>query len=149
MKPLMAPNSALSQAVDKAFVTAFLLSGNAQRAEDAVSESIARMTTGNSSGDDLLQGAVKAAVRRQPGPWGALKQWEPAFARLPLELRRVLWLAPHLRQCFVLRVLVGLPGEACACLLNSDADQVDRGASDAMLQLASSPAARYATQSRN
>jgi hypothetical protein len=147
VKPLMARDLALSQAIDKAFVTAFLLSGNAERAEDAVSESIARMTIEDSSDEELLQGAVKAAVRPQAQPCSAPREWQPAYLRLPLELRRVLCLARYARQCFVLRVLVGLPSEACAVLLNSNADQVDRGACAAMVQLASNRATRFATHS--
>jgi len=143
----MAADLGLSEAADKAFVTAFLLSGNAERAESAVSESIERMSLEDTSGEELLQGAVKAAVRPQERPWNTLKEWEPASARLPLELRRVLYLAPYVRRCFVLRVLVGLSSHASAALLDSDADQVDRGARAAMLQLASNSTTRFATHS--
>jgi hypothetical protein len=147
VKPLIATDSELCDAASKAFVTAFLLSGNAKRAEHAVSESIARMTFEDSSGEELLQGAVKAAVRPQEGPWSAPNEWESTSSRLPLELRRVLCLDPYIRQCFVLRILVGLPSEACAAFLNSDADQVDRSACEAMSQLASNPATRFAIHS--
>ena len=147
MRTPMARNSGLSEAVDQAFVTAYLLSGNADRAESAVAESIERMSLEDSFGDELLQGAVKAAIRRRERPWSPLEEWEPASVKLPLELRRVLCLEPSIRQCFVLRVLVGLSSDACAALLDSVADQVDRGACAAMLQLASNRSSRFATYS--
>jgi hypothetical protein len=147
VKPPTFADLGLSEAAEKAFVTALLLTGNAETAESAVLESIERMSLEDTSGEELLQAAVKTAIRPQERPWRPLKDWEPASARLPLELRSVLCLAPDVRQCFVLRVLVGLPSHACAALLDSDADQVDRGACAAMLQLASKGAARYATHS--
>jgi len=143
----MATDLALSEAVSKAFVTAFLLSGDGERAETAVSKSIARMSLEDSSGEELIYEAIEVAVKPQDYAASTPKEWEPAASRLPLELRRVLCLAPYVRKCFVLRVLVGLPSEACAALLNSNAEHVDRGARDAMLQLASNRASRFATHS--
>jgi DNA-directed RNA polymerase specialized sigma24 family protein len=143
----MAADLGPTEGVDKAFVTAFLLSGNAKRAESAVSQSIERMAIEGSYGEELLQGAVRAAVRPQEAPWGLPQEWEAASSKLPLELQRVLCLTPYLRQCFVLRVLLGLSSIACAVLLDSDADQVDRAARAAVLQLPANRAARFATYS--
>ena len=59
---------------------------------------------------------------------------------LPDELKTVLRLAPHLRGCFILRVLAGLPKEKCARLLGLNSDLIDRYTGEALRRL--SPAQR-------
>ncbi len=51
-------------------------------------------------------------------PRSASDEHGTAESYLPIELRRVLKLAPELRICFVLRILVGLPAQVCAQILH-------------------------------
>jgi DNA-directed RNA polymerase specialized sigma24 family protein len=126
----------LHNLVGKAFLTALLLTGSPERAEAAILESSRVMTLDSKSGEVLLRGAVNAAIEpqseasRQP-----TEDLERASSMLPFELRRVLHLPPALRQCFVLRFLVGLPREVCARLLHLEIRQVDERARTAMLEL--------------
>ena len=55
---------------------------------------------------------------------------------LPAELQRVLLLPRDLRQCFVLRLLMGLPRERCAQLLGVDIAQVKHMTAMAAIELA-------------
>ena len=143
----MTTESTLREDMDKAFVTAFLLSGNAARAEAAVLQGIESMNSDRGKPEDLLQTTVEAAIERETFGERSLTPPGPALTRLPLELQRVMRLPHFLRQCFVLRVLAGLPRELCADLLNSDQGQVDRGTCAAMLELPSIRDNRFATYS--
>lgn len=132
---LMTTESSMREAAGRAFITAFLLTGNAGSAEAAVLKSIGFMNCVDASGEELFQGTVSAKIETDelPGP----RQPEPgsAFEMLPVELQRVLQLPRRIRQCFVLRVLVGLSREVCARLLSFDGRQVDLGACVAMSEL--------------
>jgi hypothetical protein len=145
-EPSMTTESTLHEDIDKAFITAFLLSGNAARAEAAVLKGVGGMYS-DRQGEAMLQGVVKAAIERGAPLWQGPKLPEPELSRLPLELQRVIRLPLFLRQCFVLRVLVKFPRELCADLLSSDAGQVDRGACAAMLELPSIRDKSFATYS--
>ena len=126
----------LHNTIGKAFLTALLLTGNAERAEAAILEGNRVMALDNASGEALLIGAVNAAIeahsetsRQTP------EELERASSMLPFELRRVLHLPLPLRHCFVLRFLLGLPREVCARLLHLEIRQVDERARAAMLEL--------------
>ncbi len=131
----MTTESQMREAAGRAFVTAFLLSGDAERAEAIVLKSIGSMNRGEASSDELIRDAVYAAVEPEEVPVRFPKKRKPAFSMLPFELQGVLDLPHYPRQCFVLRVLVGLPREVCAKLLSSKVLQIDEGARAAMLQL--------------
>jgi hypothetical protein len=131
----MTTESGMREAAIRAFVTAFLLAGDAERAEAAVLKTIGLMNYDDASGDDLIRRAVNDAIELEEIPQRFPKKLEPAFSMLPFELQRVLQLPHYPRQCFVLRVLVGLPRDVCARLLHSSVQQVERGARAAMLQL--------------
>jgi hypothetical protein len=74
-------------------------------AEAAVLDGVAELALGELSGSSLILESAKAAVRRR----GDLEdQSEPLLSMLPLELRRLFLLVPKNRDCFVLRVLIGL-----------------------------------------
>jgi hypothetical protein len=137
-KNSMTTESRMREAASRAFVTAFLLVGDAERAEAAVLKSIALTNFDDASGDELIRRTVNDAVEPEEMPERFPRKREPAFSMLPFELQRVLQLPHYLRQCFVLRVLVGLPLEVCARLLHSNVEQIDRGARAAMLQLPAS-----------
>ena len=59
----------------------------------------------------LQANAASIAARCNGVPLGEV---EDARSILPLELRRVLRLSTALRDCFVLRLLIGLTREVCA-----------------------------------
>ena len=137
--PQAAPGD-LHNVVGKAFLTALLLTGSAQRAEAAILEGNISVDLDQMSSEEaLIQRAVDAAI--EPHSELAEEPREPlerASAALPFELRRVLDLPPALRHCFVLRFLVGLPREVCARLLRLEICHVDERALAAMLELPTS-----------
>ena len=99
-----------SSTVHIAFHTALLLAGATKTAELAVLDGIDACE--NISPRRLLIETVRSAIRRRtesPNPDG--------INLLPPELRRLFGLQPMSRDCFVLRVLVQLPPELCAELL--------------------------------
>jgi DNA-directed RNA polymerase specialized sigma24 family protein len=77
---------------------------------------------------------LDAAARAQVEPNS--NNLDPATSYLPKELKAVLRLAPLLRRCFVLRILAGLPAQACARLLSLHSDMVERYTCDALQSLA-------------
>jgi hypothetical protein len=99
--------------INRAFLAAYLLTGGAEQAERAMMEAIALWSPGQSD-NELFELVLPAAVEGTAGdveeiPNGADSPDTP----LPAELQAVLRLAPQLRQCYVWRVLVGLPRLAC------------------------------------
>jgi hypothetical protein len=98
-------------ALDMAFRAALLLTGATKTAESAVMQGI--RACGDLSHRSLVTETVRAAIR------GCTKSADAsdALALLPRELRRLFLLRPLLRDCFVLRFLVGLSPEVCAELL--------------------------------
>ena len=107
--------------IRRAFLTAHLLTGNADQAESLTMTAIESWNPEEESEQALFQDVLETAVR-------APVQFKPDAASpyLPAELRAVLRLAPQLRRCYVLRILVQLPSQACARLLNLPSDAVDR-----------------------
>ncbi len=126
----------LHKTVDRAFITALLLTANAERAEAAILNGTRVMDLDDTPGDALLRATVNAALEPQrEASERTPEQLERASSMLPLELRRVLHLSTDLRHCFVLRVLMGLPRQACARLLRLDDGQIDERTCTAMLEL--------------
>src|SRR5579871_1972945 len=119
-------------AVTQAFVATYLLTADAPRAEDAVSEAIDLFDPQSDSVDVLIRIAIAAAVQDMPPQLGSTRS-QPT---LPAELEAILHLANDLRRCFVLRVLAGLSEQASACLLGLDGFRVREYASAALRQLA-------------
>ena len=99
-------------ALNMAFRAALLLTGATKAAESAVIRGIRACEDLSYAG--LLVETVRAAIRRRTKPADA----SDALALLPPELRRLLVLKPLLRDCFVLRFLVGLSPGVCAELLD-------------------------------
>jgi hypothetical protein len=102
----------IRSSLDMAFRTALLLAGNTKTAEASVMDGICACEDLSHRG--LLIGAVRSAIRRRT------KSADASDARelLPPELRRLFMLQPLSRDCFVLRILVGLSPEVCAELLD-------------------------------
>jgi hypothetical protein len=106
------------EALNQAYTTAFLLTGNPAQAEASVLEGIRTMEHDNVSRDALLPGTLTASV-------ASPSELQSDVASLPPELRRVLRLSLDLRRSYVLRFLVGLSREVCARMLNRDIHQID------------------------
>jgi len=109
------------------FTAAVLLTGNLLDAETVLLEAINPRSHGD-PGDRttaILPERVAVAVinmgsAREPDlPGGDYP------CALPREIRTVLRLAPELRQCFVLRVLMAMPHDFCARLLRLDRKTLD------------------------
>ena len=113
--------SAEDRLIGRAFLTAHLLTGNTEQAESATMTAIDSWNPEEESEEALFQDVLDTAVR-------APVQFRPEAAGpyLSAELRAVLRLAPQLRRCFVLRILVRLPSQVCARLLSLPSDAVDR-----------------------
>lgn len=136
-KPEFLP-SGYESALDHAFLTAYLLTASEELAEAAVCEAI---DSWDAIDDPCVfrRSVVEASLRRMPRNHG---QRGPARPWVPPELQRVLELSPPLRECFVLRILVGLTRETCAILTAIDCESIDRySAQGAMSLLAAHQAA--------
>jgi len=108
--------------IDRAFLTAHLLTGSLQVAERAALEAIDSWNPDQEPEEVVFNHVVEAAARTIPeNPPDS----DASGAHVPDELKKVLGLAPWLRRCFVLRILVGLPRQVCARLLRLSSEQVD------------------------
>ncbi len=104
----------VSRALDGAFRAALMLTGSTHAAEHAVLDGIAATEFESVVGDVFLLETVKAAIQqRSESP----HQSEQPPSWLPLELRRLFLLDPVSRDCFVLRILLGLTPRACSGIL--------------------------------
>jgi hypothetical protein len=102
----------LPATVDTAFGVALLFGCDTTAAEAAVLDGIGACE--DLSHRSLLIEAVGSTLRRR-----ASSAEVPAAAKLlPVELRRLFRLQPLLRDCFVLRILLGVSPEVCTGLLN-------------------------------
>ena len=128
-KDLFIAMDTMPSAVDMAFRTALLLTGDTRAAEAAVAHGIAACEDLSPGG--LLIEAVKSAVRQRTnssdGPY--------EIECLPTELRRLFMLQPLARHSFILRVLVGLSPQACAELLEVPVTEFEDAVSGALTQL--------------
>ena len=128
-KDLLMAMDTMPSALDMAFRTALLLTGDARTAEAAVSHGIGACEDLSPGG--LLMEAVRSAVRRRTkssdGPY--------EVGGLPDELRRLFILQPLLRHCFVLRILLGLCPEVCAELLEISVTEFEDSVYGALTEL--------------
>jgi hypothetical protein len=113
----------LSKALDGAFRAAFMLTGSTQAAEHAVLDGISTTEFDRVGGDVFLLETVKAAIQRRPD--SAHHSQQPPSC-LPLELRRLFLLAPISRDCFVLRILLGLTPRTCSGILRLTIEEADQ-----------------------
>jgi hypothetical protein len=104
----------MSRALDEAFVAGLLLAGNLDAAEAAVLDGIAALEPDAPCGDTLLELAAKSSIRRRD----EFPERSEAVSILPLELKRLLLLAPICRDCFILQVLIGLTPATCSGILH-------------------------------
>ena len=118
-----------SRAVLIAFRTALLLAGATRVAELAVLDGIEACRS--ISHRSLLIETVQSTIRRRAeSPTGL-----DGINLLPPELRRLLGLRPIFRDCFVLRILVQLPSDACVELLNIPVTEYEDALCGALNQL--------------
>ena len=120
--------------LDRALLTAHLLTGNLRQAEEAALKAIDTWRPDEDADEVLFQNVVDEAARSQAGVGTSNSDRSAAY--LPNELQAVLRLGPQLRSCFVLRILAGLPAQACARLLCLNADLVEAYTCDALQTLA-------------
>lgn len=120
--------------LDRALLTAHLLTGNLQRAEEVTLDAIDSWRPGEEAEQVLFQNVLDAAARARVEPGTSNPDRSASY--LPNELKAVLRLPPQLRSCFVLRILAGLPAQACSRLLYLRSDMVDRYTCDAVQCLA-------------
>ena len=112
-----------------AFRTALLLAGATKTAELAVLDGIDACE--NISLRSLLIETVRSTISRRAESPAVLD----GINLLPPELRRLLGLQPTFRDCFVLRILVQLPPEECADLLNISITEYEDALCGALNQL--------------
>ena len=107
-------------ALDTAFSSALLLGGSTKMAEAAVFDAI-ESSEDVSQSSSLLIETAKSLVRRRKNTARRLD----VCALLPFELGRLLLLDPMGRDSFVLRILVGLPPEVCAGILEVSVSELE------------------------
>ncbi len=120
--------------IDRALLTAHLLTGNLHQAEEVTLNAIESWRPGEEPEESLFEDVLDAAARArfEPDP----NYPDPSGWYLPNELQAVLRLAPQLRRCYVLRILAGVPAKACARMLSLPSDMVEEYTGDAIRRLA-------------
>jgi len=125
------PSSAISEALDRAFRAALMLTGRADMAENAVLDGIAGLEPSDDVEKALVAKTVECIMRRRADFPNQLKQ---ALALLPQELQRLIALTPIARDCFILRILFGIAPASCASILNLTAPEFDESLYAALQQ---------------
>jgi hypothetical protein len=116
-------------AVNTTFRVALLFGCDTTTAEAAVLDGIGACE--DVSHSLLLMEAIGSTLRRRASSTDA-----PGAAQLlPAELRRLFRLQPPFRDCFVLRILVGLSPPVCAGLLNISVTEFEDAFCAALKQL--------------
>ena len=118
--------------LNEAFRAAAMLTGSTDVAESAVLDGIAASESGNVVDDVLLLETVKSAIQRRADFTG---QSEQALSHLPRELQRLFLLGPNSRDCFVLRVLLGITPGTCSGILHLTIQEVKKVLSAALQEL--------------
>jgi len=118
----------MSELLCNAFWVALLLTGNAAVAEEVVRDAIEFLDT-----DDLSTDALLIFVSTLALQLGGDESDQPM---LPEELRSVIRLPRMMRQCFVLRILLGWPEGRCARLLHAEDWQISEAVVEAVSRLA-------------
>ncbi len=124
MEPEPFAGSVIQNLAGRAFVAALLLTGSAESAEAAVMQAIDAWDARAESQEALFQNAMEAAAAQNTN-LPAAPEPDDAGWRLPAELLAVMELAPELRRSFVLRILLGLPSQICARLLQLNPQQMN------------------------
>jgi hypothetical protein len=119
----------IQSAVNRAFWVALLLGCDTTIAEAAVLDGIGACE--DASPRSLLIEAVGSTFRRRASSTNA----PGAVQLLPAELRCLFKMQKLLRDCFVLRILLGLSPEVCTGLLNISVTEFEDASYAALKQL--------------
>ncbi len=103
----------IDEAIDAAFHAALILTGSRTAAERAVIAAVDSADP-NFTEEALLIETARSAIQQRRK---SLDRAELA-STLPVELKALALLSPLSRDCFVLRVLIGLGSEVCSEILN-------------------------------
>lgn len=114
----------MSEILCNAFWVAVLLTGDKARAEEVVQEAIEFLDADDLSTDALLIFVSTLALHS-----GGDKSELP---EMPEELQNVMRLPRMMRQCFVLRILLGFPEGRCARLLHAEDWQISEAVVEAV-----------------
>ncbi len=128
----MTAKGEISKALDGAFRAPSMLTGSAEVAENAILDGITASDFGNIVDDVFLVETVKSAIQRRADFQGQSKQ---PPSHLPLELRRLFLLAPISRDCFVLRVLLGITPGTCSGILHLTIQETEEVLCSALQEL--------------
>jgi hypothetical protein len=123
----------IKQTIGRAFLAAHLLTASTEQAESAVVEAMDSWDPDDDSDEVLFQQVFRTAL--QADVEGVPSSWNDPASMLPIELKAVLRLAPQLRRCYVLRMLVGLSRQTCARLLHLHSREVDHYTREALQRL--------------
>ena len=123
-------------ALTQAIVTAYLITGSARQSEAVVTRAIAGWDP-EKGVRSLLELAAVLALKYKRGEGD---EWS-----LPAELQNIARLPRNVRRVFVLRVLLGLPPDVCANILDLSLDRVDRQTCAALVALNTQNFARCQT----
>ena len=132
LEPETDAESTMQDLTGRAFFAALLLTGSTELAEAAVLRAIEAWDAGAESEDALFERALEAAALTQPADEAPSAESNGAGWRLPAELQAVLELAPDQRRSFVLRILLGLPKQICARILQLNPHQMNMQISAAL-----------------
>ena len=120
----------ISETLCEAFRSALILTGSIEAAERAVADGISTLGL-DLAGDTLLVETARSAIQRRT----EYSDQPEALSILPLELQGLFRLSPIGRDCFVLRVLMGLTSEVSAGIMNLSKDETDEALYCALLDL--------------
>jgi hypothetical protein len=120
----------IGEALDEAFRAAFVLTGSIEAAERAVADGITTLGF-HLAGDTLLIETARFAIQRR----AEFSDEPEALSILPLELQGLFLISTICRDCFVLRMLVGLTAEVSAGILNLSKEEIDEALYCALLDL--------------
>ena len=123
----------MSTTLNDAFRAAFLLTGSADLAENAVLIGIAGLEKSSGDVEDTLIAKTIESVIRQREEFP--NQLKHALALLPRELQWLILLEPVSRDCFTLLLLFGIAPASCAAALNLTIDEFERSLRAAFAQL--------------
>jgi hypothetical protein len=127
----MTAEGAIYQALGEAYRAALVLTGSTEVAENAVLNGIAASECGHIA-DDVLRETVSSAIQQRTASSVQVRQPPSHF---PLELRRLFLLAPISRDCFVLRVLLGMTVGTCSRILHLGIAEIEEVLSAALQEL--------------
>ena len=120
----------IGKTIEEAFSGALLLTGSIEASERAVTDAIAALGPYPLPAE-LLEETARSAIQRRP----EFSKQPDALSMLPLELQAVAALPPTGRDCFVMRILMGLSTDVCSGILKLPGRTVEEALHSALLEL--------------